>query len=121
MGESNPLHQFSLLTSVLPRRRVKTGSRAASFWEVVAMILRGPQIHRDGHGKCGLLPKPALSSNTAQLPSSGVLANTRMSRCDSVVSHRHFKPEGQHVSDAKDRKPFHVTRAGCRVVRLPRA
>lgn len=85
------------------------------------MFLRGPQIHRDGHGKCGLLPKPALSSNTAQLPSSGVLANTRMSRCDSVVSHRHFKPEGQHLSDAKDRKPFHVTRAGCRVVRLPRA
>lgn len=85
------------------------------------MILRGQQIHRDGHGKCGVLSNSALSSNTAQLPSSGVLANTRMSRCDSVVSHRRFKPEGQHVSDAKDRKPFHVTRAGCRVVRLPRA
>jgi hypothetical protein len=85
------------------------------------MILRGLQIHRDGHGKCGVLPNPALSSNTAQLPSFGVLANTRMSRCDSVVSHRHFKPEGQYVSDSKDRKPFHVTRAGCRVVRLPRA
>ncbi len=85
------------------------------------MILRGPQIHRDGHGKCGVLPNPTLSSNTAQLPSSGVLVNTRMSRCGSVVSHRHFKPEGQHVSDAKDLKPFYGTRAGCRVVRLPHA
>jgi hypothetical protein len=50
------------------------------------MILRGTQIHRDGHGKCGLLPNPTLSSNTAQLPSSGALANTRMIRGDSVVS-----------------------------------
>ena len=85
------------------------------------MILRGAKIHQDGHGKYGLLPNPTLFRNSAQLPSSGVLANTRMSRCNSVVSHRHFKPEGQHLSDAKDRKPFHVTRAGCRVVCLPRA
>jgi hypothetical protein len=35
-------------------------------------------IHRNGHGKYGLLPTPTLSSNSAQLPSSGVLANTRM-------------------------------------------
>jgi hypothetical protein len=60
--------------------------------EVVAMILRGAQIQRDGHGRCGLLPNRDLSSNRAQLPTSGVLANTRMSLCDLVVSHRHFKP-----------------------------
>ena len=85
------------------------------------MILRGAQIHRDGHGKCGLLPDPTLSSNRAKLRSFGVLANTRMSLCDSAVSHRHFKPEGMHVSDSKDREPFHVTRARRRVVRVPRA
>jgi hypothetical protein len=58
------------------------------------MILRGAQIHRDGHGKCGLLPNPTLSSNTTQLSFSGVLANTRMSLCDtfvSVASDAHFK------------------------------
>ena len=54
------------------------------------MILRGLQIQRDGHGKCGLLPNPTLSSNTAQLPFSGALANTQMSLGDSVVSHHHF-------------------------------
>ena len=49
------------------------------------MLLRGAQIQRDGHGKCGLLPNPTLSSNRAQLPTSGVLANTRMSLCDSII------------------------------------
>lgn len=58
------------------------------------MILRGAQIHRDERGKCGLLPNPTFSSNTAQLPSSGTLANIRMSLGDSVVSHRHFTPGG---------------------------
>ena len=81
---------FSLLTGVFARRKVETYSRAASFWEVVAMILRGLQIQRDGHGKCGLLPNPTLSSNTAQLPFSGALANTQMSLGHSVVSHHHF-------------------------------
>ena len=84
------------------------------------MILRGAQIHRDGHGKCGLLPDPTLSSNRVKLRSFGVLATTG-SLCDSAVSHRHFKPEGMHVSDSKDREPFHVTRARRRVVRVPRA
>jgi hypothetical protein len=82
------------------------------------MILRGAQIHRDGHGKCGLLPNPTLSS---KLPSSSVLGNTRMSLGDSVISRRSFTPGVTHVSDAKDLKPFHVARARCRVVRLPRA
>jgi hypothetical protein len=58
------------------------------------MILRGAQIQRDGHGKCGLLPISTLSSNRAQLPTSGVLANTWKSLFDSVISHRHFTPGG---------------------------
>ncbi len=41
------------------------------------MILRGAQIHRDGHGKCGLLPNPTLSRNNAPLPSASVFSNTR--------------------------------------------
>lgn len=85
------------------------------------MILRGTQIHRDGHGKCGLLHNPTLSSNKAQLPSSGALANNRVSLGDSAVSHRHLTPGGTHASDSTDQKPFHVTRSGCHMVRLPRA
>ena len=85
------------------------------------MILRGTPIHRDGHGKCGLFPNPTLSSNKAPLPSSGVLTNTRISLGDSVVSHRHVKPGGTYGFDSKDQTPFHVTRAGRRLVRLPRA
>ena len=41
------------------------------------MILRGAQIQRDGHGRCGLLPNRTLPSNRAQLPPSGMLAQTR--------------------------------------------
>ena len=48
------------------------------------MILRGAQIHRDGHGKCGLLPNPTLSSNNAPLPSASVFANTRTSLFDRI-------------------------------------
>jgi hypothetical protein len=32
------------------------------------MILRGAQIHRDGHGKSGLLLNPTLSRNNTPLP-----------------------------------------------------
>ena len=85
------------------------------------MILRGAQIHRDGHGKCGLLPNPTFSSNRTQLPPSGVLTNIRMSLCNSGVFHHHVKPGSTHMSGSMGRTPFHVTRAGCRVVRLPRA
>ena len=63
------------------------------------MILRGALIQRKGHGTCGLLPNPTLSSNRAQLPSSTVLADSRMSLCSSVISHRHFNREVQQVSD----------------------
>jgi hypothetical protein len=85
------------------------------------MILRGALIQRDGHGKCGLLPNPTLSSNRAQLPSSGVHAHTGTNLHNVwllvVISDR----EVEHWSDCQDRKPFHVTRARCRVVRLPPA
>jgi hypothetical protein len=85
------------------------------------MILRGAQIHRDGHGKCGLLSNPTLSSSNIQLLFAGALASTRMSFCGSIVSLHHFTPGDAHISNSKDRKLFHVTRARCRVVRLPRA
>jgi hypothetical protein len=85
------------------------------------MILRGAQIHWDGDGKCGILPNSTLSSNKAQLLSSGVFANTWMSLGNSIVSHRHFTPEVQHMSESKDQKPFLVTRSRYRAVRLPRA
>ena len=40
------------------------------------MILRGTQIQRDGHGRCGLLPNRTLSNNKTKLPSSDVLTHT---------------------------------------------
>ena len=85
------------------------------------MILRDAQIQRDGHGKSGLLPNSTLSSKSAQLPNSGVPANTRRGRCNFGISHRYFTPGSMHVSDSTDQKPFHVTRVKCRGVRLPHA
>ena len=58
------------------------------------MVLREAQIQPDAQSKCSLLPNSTLSSNRAQLPISGVRANTRMRRCNFVISHRHFKPGG---------------------------
>lgn len=50
------------------------------------MILRGIQIQRCGHGKCGLLSDQILSSNLAELQPSGVLAFIRMSVCGGARS-----------------------------------
>ena len=58
------------------------------------MILREARIQRDGHGECGLLSNPTLFNNSAQLLFSGVLADIRMSLCNSFVtclSHHYFK------------------------------
>ena len=85
------------------------------------MILRGAQIQRDGHGRCGLLPNRTLSSNRAELHSPGVLAHTGTNLHNVwplVVS---SDREVQNWSDCQDKKPFHVTRARCRVVRRPPA
>ena len=57
------------------------------------MIFHGAQIQGDGHGTGGLLPNSTLSSIRSQLPSSTVLADSRMSLCSSVISHRHFNRE----------------------------
>jgi hypothetical protein len=85
------------------------------------MVFPGTQIQRDGHGRCGLLPNRTLSSNRVELPSSGVLAYTGTNlhnvRPLVVTSDR----EAQNWSDCQGRKPFHVTRARCRVVRRPPA
>lgn len=48
------------------------------------MILRGIQIQRCRHDKCGLLSDQTLSSNLAELQPSGVLAVIRMSVCDGA-------------------------------------
>ena len=55
------------------------------------MILRGAEIQRNGHGRCGLLPNRTFSSNRAELPSSGVLAHAGMIL---MASSGHLRPEG---------------------------
>ena len=81
------------------------------------MILRGAEIQRNGHGRCGLLPNRTFSSNRAKLPFPGVVLTHRESNLLTlwplmVTSGR----EAQNWSDYQDRKPFHVTRARRRVV-----
>lgn len=85
------------------------------------MILRGIQIHRIGHGRCGLFPNPTLSSNKAQLPFSCVPPNTRTNLFErSLFSSS--KREGYSPSfDHRDQKPFHVTRARNRAAHHLRA
>ena len=63
------------------------------------MTFHGAQIQGDGHGTCGLLPNSTLSAIRSQLPSSTVLADSRMNLCSPVISHRHFNREVQQVSD----------------------
>ena len=70
------------------------------------MILLGAQIHWDGDGTCGFLTNPTLSSNSAQLPSSSALVDTRISLCDSAVSHRHFTPEVRTCPTLRTRNHF---------------
>lgn len=50
------------------------------------MILRGTEIHRGEHGKCGLLSIRILSRNIAELSVTGVLGNIGTSLCDPEVS-----------------------------------
>lgn len=85
------------------------------------MILRGAAIRRTGHGRCGLLPDRTLSSSRAGLQSSGALVHRGMAL---HTLRSLFAAPGravQRVPDGKDRRPFHVTRARCRAVCLPRA
>ena len=85
------------------------------------MILRGAQIHWDGHGKSGLLPNPTLFKNNTPLPSS-VFFRTRVSSTESVFFLQLEKGEVQPTLRLfRGRKPFHVTRARFRLVRSPRA
>lgn len=82
------------------------------------MILRGAQIQRNGHGRCGLLPNRTLSSNRAELPSYGVLTHTATSRHNLCLWLLAVTSDQEVQSDCQGRKPFHVTRARRRVVRL---
>ena len=59
------------------------------------MILRGAQIHCDGHGKGGLLPHPTFFTDTAQLLSTGVPVNTRTNHFNRIVSSRNPNREVQ--------------------------
>jgi hypothetical protein len=85
------------------------------------MILRGRQIQRDGHGRCGLLPNRTLSNNRSELPSSGVLAHTGTKMHNLWLLVITSTRKWQNWSDCKDPEPFQVTRARCRFVALPPA
>lgn len=85
------------------------------------MILRGTQIQRDGHGRCGLLLPQTFSSKKAELPSSGVFTSAWMHPATLFSLILPPNREVQNVSDYKNLNPFHVTRAGCRVARRPPA
>ena len=50
------------------------------------MILRGIQIQRCGHDRCGLLSDHAFPGNLAEFSPSGVCGLIRMSPCDGVIS-----------------------------------
>ncbi len=80
------------------------------------MSIRGTQIQRDGHGKCDLLPDRIFYSDRAELPAFGVRAHTGTvlytAWSFAVTSDREVPP----LPDCTDRKPFHVTRARCRIV-----
>ncbi len=83
------------------------------------MSIRGTQIQRDGHGKCGLLPDRTFYSNRAELPAFGVCAHTGTilyTAWSFTVTSDRVVPQ---LPDCTDWKPFHVTRARCRVVRRP--
>jgi|GEM_PF-1641849 len=88
------------------------------------MILRGAQIHRNGNGKCGLLPNPTLSRNYAPLPSASVFTNTGTSLFDRISLFLQ-RQRGQLQPTLRllyrGRNPFHATRARYRLVREPRA
>jgi hypothetical protein len=59
------------------------------------MILRGAQIQRNGHGRCGLLlPISVLSFNRAEVPFSGVLGHAGTILCDLVIFRCRFRQGG---------------------------
>ena len=77
------------------------------------MFFRGTQIQRHGHGRCVLLPKHGLSSNSAKLSSSRAFAPSETilhTSCPCVATHTW---QVRDAVDCKDRIPFHVTRARC--------
>lgn len=58
------------------------------------MILRGAQIQRNGHGRCGLLPLNVLSFNRAELLLSGALGHAGTILCDLVIFRCRFRQGG---------------------------
>lgn len=73
------------------------------------MFFRG-HIQRPGHGRCNLHPKPAASSNGAELSASSSIAPTEtilQTFCRRIVIHPR---RTQKVSDGDHRHPFHMPR-----------
>ena len=77
------------------------------------MFFRGTQIQRHGHGRCVLLTKHGLSSNSAKFSSSRAFApsETILHTSGSCVATHTWQV--RDAVDCKDRIPFHVTRARC--------
>ena len=85
------------------------------------MILRRTQIQRDGAGRCGLLTNRTFSSKRAEFPAFGVRAHTGTILHNVWFLVAPSDREAPHLPVCTNRKPFHVTRARCRVVCRPRA
>lgn len=49
------------------------------------MILRGTQIQRRGHGKCGLFSDRVRSSNLTELAHSGLVSLIAIHLCESRI------------------------------------
>jgi hypothetical protein len=80
------------------------------------MILRGAEFHRNGHGRCGLLPNRISSNDKAELPTSRVLPHAGMILWPRMaISNLKL----QNWSDCQDRKPCHATRARWQVAHMP--
>jgi hypothetical protein len=82
------------------------------------MVLRGAEIRRNRHGRCGLLPDRTLSCAIAELPPCSALLELLEWSLSTpaglaAISNR----TGQYWSDTMNRKPFYATRAKCRALR----
>jgi len=83
------------------------------------MILRGATIQRDGHGRFGLLSSQPLSSKRAEVPALSVPMPIGVNLCDRTDVPHGSTGGGAALSNRENRKLFHLTRASCRVMRMP--
>lgn len=76
------------------------------------MTFRGAEIRRSARGRRGLLPARTFFIQNARLP---------FSRVRPLAGSLRLPAPGSAVAVRMNPEPFHVTRARCRAVRLPRA